>query len=151
VLLWVILLTGKLPLLVLYLTGTKTIYNKKVQKALNFIIIPWSYNMTNKTLTRPLKIPCIYVLLYVHKLWSYNKTTQCGGKFQQDKMFGNVDCLNRSIQFPDLLPHTETYTSHKSSSHKPVLIHVLFKFSMCSKINKAANQFYTGTMPYSLN
>lgn len=129
----------------------KNYIQQKVQKAFNLIIIPWSNNMTNKTQMRPLKMPGSFVLLYVHKLWCYNKTTWCGGKFQQDEIFGNVDCLTRSIWFKDLLPHTDAYTSHMSSSHKPVLIHVLFKFSVCSKMNEVANQIYTGTMPDSLN
>jgi hypothetical protein len=88
-------------------------------------------------------------LLYVHKLRSYNNTSWCGGKFQQDKMFGNVDCLTRSKRFTNLLPHTDTYTSHMPSSHKTVLIHVLFKFSVCSNTNEVANQIYTDTMPKS--
>ena len=52
--------------------------------------------------------------------------------------------------FTDILPHTDAYTSHKHSSHKTVLIHVLFKFSVCSNVNELANQKYTGTMPDSL-
>jgi len=103
-----------------------------------------------KDTDEPLKLPCIFVWLYVHKLSSHNKTTWCGGKFQRDEMFGNVDCLTRSKRFTDLLPRTDAYTSHMPRSHKTVLIHVLFTFSVCSNVNELANQLYTGTMPDSL-
>ena len=59
------------------------------------------------------------------------------------KWEGNVDCLTRSKRFTNLLPQTDAYTSHMRSSHKTVLIHVLFKFSVCSDVNELANLLYT--------
>ena len=87
-----------------------SLFSKKPRKHLTSLYtIIKQYD--RKDTDEPLKMPCIFILLYMHKLWSYNKITCCGGKFQQDEMFGNVDCLTRSKRFTYLLPHTDAYTS----------------------------------------